>query len=250
MKKNSIILLLSALALLSCRTSVPATLSKVDFEKNKIISPDLPDNLEMKNTIAPYKAQLEGIMNTKISHTAVELNKSGSNSNLGNLLADFTLQGAVDWGKKYNIGPIDAAVINIGGIRTIIPAGDILTRQIYEVMPFENELVIVQIKGSDLSGLFDYYAKTEKNNPVSQLVIETKNHQLQKQLINGKAVDVNVTYNIATLDYLAMGGDDMAFFAKGKMIPTGIKLRDLYLEKFKAHPEIVAPNDSRLQFKP
>ncbi|MBS1572983.1 MAG: bifunctional NAD pyrophosphatase/5'-nucleotidase, partial [Bacteroidetes bacterium] len=55
-------------------------------------------------------------------------------------------------------------------------------------------------------------------------------------------------YYIATSDYLALGGDNMFFFTKGEMFPTGIKLRDLYLEKFKANPEIIAPKDIRLIF--
>ena len=70
-----------------------------------------------------------------------------------------------------------------------------------------------------------------------------------KELVNGKMVEPNKDYYIATSDYLALGGDNMTFFAKGKMIPTGIKLRDLFLEKFKANPEIVPPTDIRLNFK-
>jgi 2',3'-cyclic-nucleotide 2'-phosphodiesterase (5'-nucleotidase family) len=54
---------------------------------------------------------------------------------------------------------------NIGGIRAVIGAGDILVKNVFEVMPFENEIVLVKMKGSDLDGLFNYYAETEKNNP-------------------------------------------------------------------------------------
>jgi 2',3'-cyclic-nucleotide 2'-phosphodiesterase (5'-nucleotidase family) len=38
-------------------------------------------------------------------------------------------------------------------------------KNVFEVMPFENEIVLVKMKGSDLDGLFNYYAETEKNNP-------------------------------------------------------------------------------------
>ena len=41
----------------------------------------------------------------------------------------------------------------------------------------------------------------------------------------------------------------MDYFKKGEMISTGIKLRDLFLEKFKANPEIKVPTDLRLNFK-
>ena len=46
-----------------------------------------------------------------------------------------------------------------------------------------------------------------------------------------------------------MGGDQMFFFGKGEMISTGIKMRDLFLEKFKQKPEVAVPNDVRLIFK-
>jgi len=85
---------------------------------------------------------LENKMNQKISHTEVELNRKGDNSSLGQLLADFVLEGANDWGAKNSIPAVDAAILNIGGIRNDISKGDILLRNIFEVMPFENQLVV------------------------------------------------------------------------------------------------------------
>jgi 2',3'-cyclic-nucleotide 2'-phosphodiesterase (5'-nucleotidase family) len=43
---------------------------------------------------------------------------------------------------------VDAALINIGGIRTTIGKGDILLKSVFEVMPFENEVIIVKMKGA------------------------------------------------------------------------------------------------------
>lgn len=235
------------LLMISCKT--PLNVANIHTEKNIYITDQLKENEAMNAAIQPYKQELEGKMNTVISHTNVELTKAGDNSNLGNLLADYTFEGADEWAKKNNRPAVDAAVINIGGIRTIIPKGDIQTKQIYEVMPFENEIVIVKMSGKGMEGLFDYYLKTQKNNPVSHLIIETENGKLSQKLINGKAIDYNKTYYIATSDYLALGGDNMLFFGKGELIPTGIKMRDLFLEKFRQNPEISAPNDVRLIFK-
>ncbi|RRQ46590.1 5'-nucleotidase C-terminal domain-containing protein [Chryseobacterium sp. SC28] len=235
------------LLMISCKT--PLNVANIHTEKNIYITDQLKENEAMNAAIQPYKQELEGKMNTVISHTNVELTKAGDNSNLGNLLADYTFEGADEWAKKNNRPPVDAAVINIGGIRTIIPKGDIQTKQIYEVMPFENEIVIVKMSGKGMEGLFDYYLKTQKNNPVSHLIIETENGKLSQKLINGKAIDYNKTYYIATSDYLALGGDNMLFFGKGELISTGIKMRDLFLEKFQQNPEISAPNDVRLIFK-
>ena len=247
MKIKFLFLSLAILSVTSCRT--PLNVAKVDIQKNISIAQDLLEDQKFNAIIAPYKQELKGKMNTKLSHTSVYLNKSGDNSNLGNLLADYTFEGAAEWAKNNGIPSVDAALINVGGIRSSIGKGDILTKHIYEIMPFENEVIIVKMKGSDLSGLFQYYLKTQKNNPVSHLYIETDNGMNVKELVNGKLVEPNKDYYIATSDYLALGGDNMSFFAKGKMIPTGIKLRDLFLEKFRANPEIVPPTDIRLNFK-
>jgi len=247
MKIKYILLSVSIFALSSCRTSLHV--ANVNAEKNTYITAEIPEDENFNKIIAPYKSELESKMNTVISHTSVDLTKNGDNSNLGNLLADYTFGGAESWAKQNGIPGIDAAVINIGGIRSTIGKGNILTKHIYEVMPFENEVMIVKMKGSDLQGLFDYYAKTEVNNPVSHLVIETEKGKIIRQFINGKSLDSGKTYYIATSDYLALGGDNMKFFGKGEMISTGIKMRDLFLEKFRQNSEITAPEDIRLIFR-
>lgn len=248
MKIKFLLLATAFLSVTACKT--PLNIAKVSPEKNISLSKDLPEDQSFKSTIEPYKQEVEGKMNTKLSHTSVDLNKQGDNSNLGNLLADYTFEGADDWAKKNGIaGGVDGAVINVGGIRSTIGAGDVLTKHVYEVMPFENEVVIVKMKGSDLKGLFEYYLKTQKNNPVSRFYIETDGDQLIKEMVNGKEVVPTQDYYIATSDYLALGGDNMAFFGKGELISTGLKLRDLFVDKFKANPEIVAPKDIRLNFK-
>ena len=236
------------LMLVSCKA--PLGIANIHTEKNIYITSELAEDKAMDDVIRPYKQELEGKMNVKISHTNIELNKTGDNSNLGNLLADYTFEGADEWARKNNIPPMDAAVINIGGIRNIIPKGDITLKHIYEVMPFDNEIVIVKMPGQAIADLFQYYLKTQKNNPVSHMIIETDGDStISRKLINGKTIDETKTYYIATSDYLAMGGDNMFFFSKGEIIHTGIKMRDLFLEKFKQNPEISAPDDVRLIFK-
>lgn len=240
-------LAMMALTLVGCKT--PFAVADVQPQKNQSINAEIPDDQAMVGIIQPYKTEMERQMNTKISHTSVELNKAGDNSNLGALLADYTFEGADEWAKANHLPLIDAAVINIGGIRSTIGKGDILLKHIFEVMPFENEVVIVKMKGQDIHQLFSYYAHTQKNNPVSHLLIETEQGQISKALINGLPADVHREYYIATSDYLALGGDNMKFFSQGQIISTGIKLRDLFIEKFKQNPEISAPNDVRLIFK-
>lgn len=247
--KNKFLLLGIALAsLTACKTASTLQLADVKTQKNISINNELKNDEELAKIIEPYKQKLDKEMNQKVSHTSVDLTKQGDNSNLGNLLADYTFDGADAWTKTNLKKNVDAALINIGGIRTTIGKGDIFLKSVFEVMPFENEVIIVKMKGTDLQGLFDYYAKTQVNNPVSHLYIETNNGQLTQSLINGKPIVPAQDYYIATSDYLALGGDNMKFFSKGEAISTGIKLRDLFIEYFKKTSEVVPNTDIRLNF--
>lgn len=248
MKNKFLLLGIALTSLTACKTASTLQLAEVKTQKNISINNELKNDEEFVKIIEPYKQKLDKEMNQKISHTSIDLTKQGDNSNLGSLLADYTFEGADAWTKKNLQKNVDAALINIGGIRTTIGKGDIFLKNVFEVMPFENEVIIVKMKGSDLQGLFDYYAKTQVNNPVSHLYIETNNGQLTKSLINGKPVDPSKDYYIATSDYLALGGDNMKFFSKGESISTGIRLRDLFIEYFRKNSEVVPNTDVRLNF--
>lgn len=247
MQNKFLLLGIALFSLTACKTT-SLQVANVQTQKNISINQDLKANEDFAKFIEPYTEKLNKEMNQKISYTQVDLTKEGDNSNLGNLLADYTFDGANVWAKANLNKNIDAALINIGGIRTTIGKGDILLKNVFEVMPFENEVIIVKFKGSDLQGLFDYYAKNQKNNPVSHLYIETSNGTISKSLINGNAVNPTQDYYIATSDYLALGGDNMKFFAKGESIPTGIKLRDLFIEYFKKNQHINPKEEVRLNF--
>jgi len=247
MQNKFLLLGIALFTLTACKTT-SLQVANVQTQKNISINKELKDDEGFAKFIEPYTLKLNKEMNQKISYTQVNLTKEGDNSNLGNLLADYTFDGADVWTKGNLNKNVDAALINIGGIRTTIGKGDILLKNVFEVMPFENEVIIVKMKGSDLQGLFDYYAKTQVNNPVSHLYIETNNGQLTKTLINGKVVNPTQDYYIATSDYLALGGDNMKFFGKGESIPTGIKLRDLFIDYFKKNAEINPKEDIRLNF--
>lgn len=247
MQNKFLLLGIALFTFTACKTT-SLQVANVQTQKNISINKELKDDEGFAKFIEPYTLKLNKEMNQKISYTQVNLTKEGDNSNLGNLLADYTFDGADVWTKANLNKNVDAALINIGGIRTTIGKGDILLKNVFEVMPFENEVIIVKMKGSDLQGLFDYYAKTQVNNPVSHLYIETNNGQLTKTLINGKVVNPTQDYYIATSDYLALGGDNMKFFNKGESIPTGIKLRDLFIDYFKKNAEINPKEDIRLNF--
>ncbi len=238
---------LSSLLIISCATH-PLAVSKTDFHNLDIDSTQNEDT-EILSIIQPYKRQLDEKMNVVLATSGIELTKFGDTPVLNNLLADYTLNAGRKYAASNAIAQPDFAIINGGGIRNIIPKGNITVRSVFEVMPFENEMVIVELKGKELEKIFTYYTKTKKDNPVSGIMINTLNPSLNK-LTNGRNITPEDTYRIVTSDYLAEGGDNMEFFKAGKVITTGIKLRDAYIEEFRNSKTIPDnyPYEKRLIF--
>jgi len=100
-------------------------------------------------------------------------------------------------------------------------------------MPFENELVIVWLKGDKLLELLNYFAEIGGQG-VSGIRMKIENNKATNILINNEALNVNKSYSIATNDYLAGGNDKMLQLAQyEKRINTGIKIRNMLLDYVK-----------------
>ena len=135
--------------------------------------------------------------------------------------------------RSYLGAQVDISIVNLGGLRTDIPAGNITVGKVFELMPFENELVILWLKGDKLSELIQYFA-TAGGEGVSGIRMEISNGKAVNVSVNGNAIDPEKIYSIATSDYLAGGNDKMFQLAQyEKRQNTGIKLRDILLDYIK-----------------
>lgn len=175
--------------------------------------------------LQPMKQKIDAQMNVVIGQTAETMKGHGPESLLSNLSADVYRQAASDFlGSK-----VDISIVNLGGLRTVVPAGNITIRKVFELMPFENELVIVWIKGDKLNDLLQYFASMGGEG-VSGLRMEIKQKKAVNITINGQALDIAKMYSIATNDYLAGGNDKMIQLAQyEKRLNTNIKIRDMLL---------------------
>ncbi|GAB4131531.1 MAG: 5'-nucleotidase [Raineya sp.] len=188
----------------------------------------LAEDTAVLQTIAPYKSQLDAQMNKVIGYAAKEIlnGRKQNETLLGNLVADMAYQRATKESKQS----IDLAFVTFGGLRTSIPAGEIKVSDIFELMPFENELVLLEVNADIVKQLFDYLAFT-KNIAISNSKVLIENDKVKDVLINGEPIDPNKIYRIVTSDYLAYGGDSMSFLAKArKMDFLNVKFRDMIIE--------------------
>ena len=229
-KKKRILLFFGILLTISLNFNCTAKREiNYKIEASKIaIQPNIVENIEVENSIiqyiAPYKNHIDSDLNTTLCIATETFDKKNGKweTTIGNLLAESTLElGSPVFEKKEN-KKIDFCLLNHGGIRSLIAKGEVTTRTAFEVMPFENKLIVVAISKKNVIELANYILKEQKPHPMAGI------------LINGKTVVENKTYYVATTDYLANGGDNMDFFKNSnEKYDTEYKIRNLLIDYFK-----------------
>ncbi|GAB4134377.1 MAG: 5'-nucleotidase [Bacteroidia bacterium] len=181
----------------------------------------------------PYKTELDKIMNEVIgvSTTAMPKERDKSESLLGNWVSDISLIKTNSVYKPSDGQPAQMALFNYGGLRTSLPAGEITRGKIFELMPFENELVVLTITGAKMQELLKYLAYTG-GQPVAGIQLGILPDKTPgKAVIGGVPFDPGKNYKVVTSDYLAAGGDKMNFFNEPlNRENTGLKIRDAIIE--------------------
>ena len=114
-------------------------------------------------------------------------------------------------------------------------------------MPFENKVVVAQMKGKVVMELVNYLTKAKRAHPISGMTLHiTKKGKLKKLEIQGKTIDLNKIYNVATSDYLYNGGDRMEFLKKIKTVfDLDYKIRAILIDYFTAQDTLNPKRDQR-----
>ncbi|WP_210487379.1 5'-nucleotidase C-terminal domain-containing protein [Rufibacter aurantiacus] len=217
-----------ALALTGCQKElVPsASLSPTtDIPVNTQITPDST----AERTITPYRTRVDQTMNEVIGQAPEAINRGEIESPLGNLVADLSrTQVMAVYGK-----PIDMGGMTNGGLRNPIDQGPITVGDVFELMPFENEMLVLTLSGATVKEMFDFAART-KILFVANATYTLRNARAEEITIGGKPFDINKTYTLAISDYLANGGDNMGFLKNAlKVEKTGLLARDAIMKEIK-----------------
>ena len=226
MKHTLYLFLISAIFFCSCST--PYAVTKSNREEYAINDKITVDSSIIK-MYSPYKAALDNEMNTIIGYTDVSLVKKSSlpESLLGNFFADAVFNQA----KKINPNIDFALPSTNGGLRNDVAKGPIAVSTIFELMPFENEAVVFNLKGKDVFEMLKFIAASG-GQPVAGLKMNIKNNLPEHIFIGGKEFDVAKDYVVLTSDYIASGGDGTKGFANpiAKKV-LGLKIRDALLKE-------------------
>jgi len=205
-----------------------------------IIDAKLPDDAAVERMLKPYSGKVRAL-NVVIGKLDGELRKGGVGAgSLGNFVTDgIRSQASARLGK-----PVLLAVTNSGGLRkNTIAAGELRASDIFELMPFENALVEVELKGEDLIKLLGVIL--DSRDAQSGAKVQYRMNGEKAELVGAKfidsqgqetEIDPNATYSLITIDYLVnLASGRYSILQRGKKAtPLGITLRDALMNYVKA----------------
>lgn len=235
----------------SCKTQYVQTSTE---NRNMIVADTIiPIDSQIVQLYLPYKQKLDKNISRVISVTQEEMVKDKPESNLTNFLGDLLLEegSRTDGLNGENIQP-DISYFNYGGIRTFLPKGDITVGKIFELMPFENEMVFLKLTGSQVQEFLDNIA-AHGGDSMGGVRFTISDDKAMGVTIGGQKLNPSEEYWLVTNDYVAAGGDDYEVLTRRKeMVNTGRKVRDAiidYMErKHKGNEVIYEEPDGRITY--
>jgi len=215
----------SALCLSGCFSNY--NYNNVDYSRIDIIGPE--DSI-VNNIINVYRDSIDFKLDNVIGfskglYTKDDYSKTKFNSSLGNLIADIIFKQADSVFYKSFGNNIDFVLQNHGGIRSSLFEGEIKLTDAYKILPFENEIVVLEISKDVFDEMVLFLINEKFPHPISGFSIMNG-----RALIN-KESSSNNKFFLATNDYLLSGGDNMFFLEKNSRVyQLGYSLRDAFID--------------------
>ena len=245
--KKTLFLFLFIASVIGCKNS---TYEVSEINAKKII---LNSQIEQDSTIIgvflPYKKKMTEEISKTLTYAPNTLERTDGNlqSTLGNLIADLSYKKANELFEKKTGKKVDFSMSNYGGIRASITKGNVTVSNAFELMPFDNTLVVVELSYEKIQELFAYFMAKKKAHPLSnqvELKIRNKTYDI---LVDGKSINKNKTYFVATSNYLQKGGDAMNFFKNPLSIyDSNFLIRDAIMEYFISTDTLISNLDNRV----
>ncbi len=201
----------------------------------------------MKNYIDSLKNLLDFEMNKVIGYTDTPLYVKTPQSELSNLLTDIVFKRGNEFSLKELGNPVDLSLLNFGGIREhFIDKGEITVGDIYTISPFDNTLVIIELTGIELRKVFSKFT-AEDNQPYANAKVLYQGNKIASVTVNGEPINYERTYYLATLDFIANGGDNiLTGIVFKKVTPTHILLREAVIGYITSKKNIKPRLDDRV----
>jgi 2',3'-cyclic-nucleotide 2'-phosphodiesterase (5'-nucleotidase family) len=222
-------LLLIVVLLSGCHSMSVAKFDSVNIHLDSTLN--IAPDPKIESVILPYRTRLEEDMGEVLCISEVPLFGGRPESLLTNFCADLVLYEADSICiKRFPDIRINVSMVNRGGLRVPIPKGEIKVENMFELMPFENEVVFLKLSGVELRRFIDHMA-SRGGEGVAGMRFGIKDDKAINPEIQGIPLNESKSYWLATSDYIANGGDGSEILKGVKeRIITGVKFRDMFID--------------------
>lgn len=194
--------------------SVTAELLPVDKRLDDRLDPSVVSMLR------PYRQGVDSLRSIKIGKTQIDC-QDRSGEALHNFVSAFL---AWEGARLVPGRKIDLAISNRGGVRTGMTRGDVTKGQVMEMLPFDNRVEVLEIKGSDLLESLGINARMHRTSYDRRVTVEMDDDEAESASIDGREIDPDATYLVATIDYIARGGDYMKPLTRARVIASSDRI--------------------------
>lgn len=194
-----------------------------------------------------YKSKVDSIVKPALGLSRRAMSPGKPESLLGNWIADVIVEG----GTATGLEPADMGLVNIGSLRSDMPDGIITQGNIIQISPFDNYIVVLEMRGKDMVELMREIAAVGGEAVSSSIRMEiSSDGELLSSTIDGKEIDPKRIYKVATIDYLAEGNDGMTALTKAvKRHDIGILIQDIMSEYVIKHRVMDSSIEGRIKIK-
>ena len=209
-----------------------------------IVGGKVPVPAEVAKIVADRAADARSVTSRVVGRTTLDLPLvNRGESALGDLIADAMLEYCRGQGWSS-----DVALYNSAGIRSAIPPGDVTYGKVYEVLPFDDLVVGLDLTGQQLTTIYTRSLSDRGAN----LAISGATFSYQPSgtittaTVGGAAIAPARTYHVCTIDYLALGGDGQSTFASGKNLVYGDIAADAVADYLTKHSPVSPRLEARI----
>lgn len=247
LKLKHFVIFITIVGFASCKQK-PQQLTKISGEQIEI-GENFKEDSSIIKFITPFKNRIDEVLDSTLAFAPLYISKTDGklNTSAGNLMADAVLALSNPVFNARTGNNIDFVLLNHGGIRSPISIGKVTARTGYEVMPFENSVVVVGLNGKAIREMIAYLIKNKTPHPIAGIqIILNKDNSLSAVNIQGKPFDEDQIYYVATSNYLVTGGDNMTFFENHVSITeTDYLIRNIMIDYFGKMDTIAPKVDDR-----
>ncbi|HNY10708.1 MAG TPA: bifunctional UDP-sugar hydrolase/5'-nucleotidase [Candidatus Wallbacteria bacterium] len=204
---------------------------------------------EVEKLMASYEKQIKSLTGVKIGTCAKDMLYPEEEKHLKDLPIGSFVCDVIK-----NSCSADMSIINSGTIREMMPGGVITTGTVMSILPFDNSLVTYDMKGSEINAIFKFIAENYSVASGYQyggvsFTLDVKNKAARDIMIGGKPLEMDKTYKVTTISYMAEGNQNGNIFFKNAKTKSdnGFFMRDTMIEYIKNHDEIIPPEPGRMK---